>query len=55
MGSGDMVNTMPNYGYALLEAECSRVINTVGLDPHVGFLHEMKPRKNSFAYDLQVF
>lgn len=53
MGSGDMVNTMLNYGYSLLEAECLRVINTVGLDPHVGFLHEMNPSKNSLAYDLQ--
>lgn len=53
MGSEDMVNTMLNYGYALLEAECLRVINTVGLDPHVGFLHEMNPSKNSLAYDLQ--
>ncbi|WP_292372616.1 CRISPR-associated endonuclease Cas1 [Methanosarcina sp. UBA411] len=53
MGSGDMMNTMLNYGYALLEAECLRAINTVGLDPHVGFLHEMNPSKNSLAYDLQ--
>jgi CRISPR-associated protein Cas1 len=44
---------MLNYGYALLESECLRVINSVGLDPHVGFLHEMKPSKNSLAYDLQ--
>ncbi len=53
MGSGDMVNTMLNYGYALLEAECLRVINIVGLDLHVGFLHEMNPSKNSLACDLQ--
>jgi CRISPR-associated protein Cas1 len=39
--------------YALLEAECLRAINTVGLDAHVGFLHEMNPSKNSLAYDLQ--
>lgn len=32
MDSGDMVNTMLNYGYSLLEAECLRAINTVGLD-----------------------
>lgn len=44
---------MLNYGYSLLESECLRVINTVGLDPHVGFLHEMNPSKNSLAYDLQ--
>jgi len=52
-GAGDMVNTMLNYGYALLEAEALRAINAVGLDPHVGFLHEMNTSKNSLAYDLQ--
>ncbi|WP_292464318.1 CRISPR-associated endonuclease Cas1 [Methanolobus sp.] len=52
-GAGDMVNAMLNYGYALLEAEGLRAINAVGLDPHVGFLHEMTPSKNSLAYDLQ--
>ncbi|ETA69400.1 CRISPR-associated protein, Cas1 family [Methanolobus tindarius DSM 2278] len=52
-GAGDMVNTMLNYGYALLEAECLRTINAVGLDSHVGFLHEMNTGKNSLAYDLQ--
>ncbi len=53
VSAGDMVNVMLNYGYALLEAECLRAINTVGLDAHVGFLHEMNPSKNSLAYDLQ--
>ncbi|MEL4305252.1 CRISPR-associated endonuclease Cas1 [Methanococcoides sp. LMO-2] len=53
IGAGDMANAMLNYGYALLEAECLRAINSVGLDPHVGFLHEMNPSKNSLAYDLQ--
>ncbi|WP_462272818.1 CRISPR-associated endonuclease Cas1 [Methanohalophilus sp.] len=28
-------------------------MNSVGLDPHVGFLHEMNSSKNSLAYDLQ--
>jgi hypothetical protein len=31
---------------ALLEAECLRAINAVGLDAHVGFLHKMNPNKN---------
>ncbi|WP_292377492.1 CRISPR-associated endonuclease Cas1 [Methanosarcina sp. UBA289] len=53
MGSGDIVNTMLNYGYSLLEAEFLRAINTVDLDAHVGFLHEMTPSKNRLAYDLQ--
>jgi CRISPR-associated protein Cas1 len=52
-GAGDMVNCMLNYGYSLLEAECMRTINAVGMDVHVGFLHEMASGKNSLAYDLQ--
>lgn len=52
-GAGDYVNCMLNYGYAILEAECLRAINSSGLDVHVGFLHEMTIGKNSLAYDLQ--
>jgi CRISPR-associated protein Cas1 len=52
-GAGDKVNVMLNYGYAMLEAECLRAINSVGLDVHVGFLHEMNQSKYSLAYDLQ--
>ena len=51
--SSDYTNTLLNYGYALLEAECLRVINTVGLDPSIGFLHEMRNEKRSLAYGLQ--
>ena len=51
--AGDMVNCMFNYGYALLEAECLKAINSTGLDRHVGFLHEMAMGKNSLAYDIQ--
>lgn len=52
-GAGDKVNCMLNYGYALLEAECMRAINSAGLDVHVGFLHEKRIGKNSLAYDFQ--
>lgn len=52
-GAGDAINCMLNYGYALLEAECMKAINSAGLDCHVGFLHEMRIGKNSLAYDLQ--
>jgi CRISPR-associated protein Cas1 len=44
---------MFNYGYAILEAECLKAINSSGLDVHVGFLHEMNQSKNSLAYDFQ--
>ncbi|HDQ07304.1 MAG TPA: CRISPR-associated endonuclease Cas1 [Methanoculleus sp.] len=53
LGAGDQVNCMFNFGYSLLEAECLRNINSVGLDSHVGFLHEMQTGKDSLAYDLQ--
>ncbi len=29
------------------------ITRVIGLDAHVGFLHEMTPSKNSLAYDLQ--
>ena len=51
--ASDYTNTMLNYGYALLEAECLKVINTVGFDPCIGFLHEMRNEKRRLAYDLQ--
>jgi CRISP-associated protein Cas1 len=53
MGSSDEVNTMLNYGYALLEAECLRAINSIGLDRHVGFVHELRSGSNALAYDFQ--
>ncbi len=52
-GASDTVNVMLNYGYAVLEAECMRAINTAGMDVHVGFMHEKRIGKNSLAYDLQ--
>lgn len=51
--AGDQINCMFNYGYAILEAECLRAINSAGLDAHIGFLHKMTIGKNSLAYDLQ--
>jgi len=53
IGASDWVNCMLNYGYALLESECLRAINSVGLDAHIGFLHEPQAGKNSLAYDFQ--
>jgi CRISPR-associated protein Cas1 len=53
MAASDWINSMLNYGYSLLEAECLRAINSAGLDAHIGFLHEANPGKNSLAYDMQ--
>jgi CRISPR-associated protein Cas1 len=44
-----------NYAYGVLEGECRAAINTVGLEPSVGFLHETSgyQTKQSLVYDLQ--
>jgi len=51
----DPVNAALNYGYGFLEGECRRAINTVGLEPSVGFLHDTSyyQTKQSLVYDLE--
>lgn len=53
MNASDEVNALLNYGYAVLESQVRKYINTVGLDPAVGFLHELAPSKTPLVYDLQ--
>jgi CRISPR-associated protein Cas1 len=49
------VNAALNYGYGFLEGECRRAINAVGLEPSVGFLHDLSDyqTKQSLVYDLE--
>jgi len=51
----DPVNLVLNYSYGVLEAECRKAINIVGLEPSVGFLHDFSDyqTKQSLVYDLQ--
>jgi CRISPR-associated protein Cas1 len=53
--ASDPVNLALNYAYGVLEGECRTAINTVGLEPSVGFLHETSvyQTKQSLVYDLQ--
>jgi CRISPR-associated protein Cas1 len=53
--ASDPVNLALNYAYGVLEGECRAAINTVGLEPSVGFLHEPSnyQTKQSLVYDLQ--
>jgi CRISPR-associated protein Cas1 len=53
--ASDPVNLALNYAYGVLEGECRAAINTVGLEPSVGFLHETSgyQTKESLVYDLQ--
>jgi CRISPR-associated protein Cas1 len=52
MNASDPVNALLNYGYAVLESECRKALNTVGLEPTVGFLHETKQARYPLVYDL---
>ena len=53
--ASDPVNLALNYAYGVLEGECRAAINTVGLEPSIGFLHETSnyQTKQSLVYDLQ--
>lgn len=53
MGAVDPINALFNYGYSILESQCWKALNSVGLDPHVGFMHEMNPSKAPLVYDFQ--
>lgn len=53
MNASDPANCLLNYGYALLESTCRKHLNVIGLDPTIGFLHEINPSKYPLVYDLQ--
>jgi CRISPR-associated protein Cas1 len=52
MNASDPVNVLLNYGYAILESECRKALNTVGLEPTIGFLHETRQARYPLVYDL---
>lgn len=49
----DPVNALFNYGYSILESECWRVVNTMGLEPYIGFIHTTHTNKAPMVYDLE--
>jgi CRISPR-associated protein Cas1 len=48
----DPVNALLSFLYTLLAHDCSAALETVGLDPQVGFLHRERPGRPSLALDL---
>jgi len=48
----DNVNAMLSFAYTLLTNTCAAALETVGLDPYVGFLHKDRPGRASLALDL---
>jgi len=51
--ASDEVNALLNYGYAILESEIRKGINSVGLDYSIGFLHEINQSRTPLVYDVQ--
>lgn len=48
----DPVNAMLSLAYSLLTKDCMIAAASVGLDPHLGFYHQIKPGKPALALDL---
>lgn len=55
MNAIDPVNLALNYGYGFLKCECRTAVNSVGLEPALGFLHEPANymTRESLVYDLE--
>lgn len=51
--ASDEINALLNYGYSILESEIRKAINSVGLDPSIGFLHEITQSRTPLVYDIQ--
>jgi CRISPR-associated protein Cas1 len=48
----DAINAVLSFLYTLLTHDCRSALETVGLDPAVGFLHRDRPGRPSLALDL---
>jgi CRISPR-associated protein Cas1 len=48
----DRFNALLSFLYALALADCRTALEAVGLDPQLGFLHEVRPGRPALALDL---
>lgn len=48
----DPVNALLGFAYALVRNEVVNALETTGLDPQVGYLHEVRPGRPALALDL---
>ena len=48
----DAVNAMLSFVYTLIANDMTAALETVGLDPYVGFLHMLRPGRPSLALDM---
>ena len=48
----DAVNALLSFLYTLVRGDCTAALESVGLDPQVGFLHVLRPGRPALALDL---
>lgn len=48
----DRVNSLLSFAYTLLANDITAALETVGLDPYIGFMHQDRPGRASLANDL---
>ncbi len=51
--ASDPVSSLFNYAYSIVESEVRRVINYVGLDGSIPYLHNIQDGRQSLTYDIQ--
>ncbi len=51
-GASDLVNSLLNYGYAILYSQVQGAILKAGLDPFAGFMHVDRPGRASLVLDF---
>lgn len=49
----DRFNALLSFLYSMLMNDCRSALETVGLDPQLGFLHAVRPGRAALALDLQ--
>lgn len=49
----DRTNALLSFLYAMLMNDCRSALESVGLDPQLGFLHTVRPGRAALALDLQ--
>lgn len=48
----DNINALLSFVYSILARDCASALESVGLDPYVGFMHRDRPGRISLALDL---
>lgn len=48
----DKMNALLSFLYTILAHDCEAALESIGLDPQIGFLHSLRPGRASLALDL---